>query len=275
MTESRLENALSQYPVLEALRKYMNKQDLAQLRGVNRQLRHEFASHFMKRGSIDELYKRFFDPEPFREAHSQSRALVSGSTALQFFTGYRWETDLDIYVQAGRWTPSANFLMRSGYIEASERTRYKCMEVFNFLKGNKKVQVMQNYNDPIESIAGFHSTVVMNFMTADFAYCIFPKRTLVRKETQVRSARRLAEIDEWALEKYEGRGWKVLQWLAQRPDKEYGFKTVRTVNDGRTLKVQLYVNVIGGELRGDRKIDMNTLISAFLVKQVVRHSAKQ
>lgn len=114
---------------------------------------------------------------------------------------------------------------------------------------------MESYLDPVEAIHDFHSTVVMNFMTCDFAYCIFPKRTLVRKEAQVRCARRLTEFDEWSLDQYEKRGWTVVQWFRQKRDEEYGIHTVRTVKDRHTLKVQLYDNVIGGELRGgNRKI---------------------
>lgn len=99
----------------------------------------------------------FFEPKSFREALCQSRALVSGSIALQFFSGHRRETDLDIYVRSGMWAPLANFLMKSGYRETREGGRYKTVEVYNYQKGDQKVQVMQSYLDPVEAIHDFHS----------------------------------------------------------------------------------------------------------------------
>ena len=103
---------LSQYPILEALRSSLNEIDLARLRAVNTRFRQNFMSHFMKPASVDRLYTRFFDDtKGFRHALRQCRGVVSRSSALQFFSGHQWHSDLDIYVEMKRTEALVRFFV--------------------------------------------------------------------------------------------------------------------------------------------------------------------
>ena len=73
---------------------------------------------------------------------------------------------------------------------------------------NSRIQIILTTDLPLAAIlSGFHSTVVLNMITADMAYCLFPKLTLVLKTNVRLQTKSKATTD--CLEKYNDRGWKV------------------------------------------------------------------
>ncbi|KAF8736862.1 hypothetical protein AX14_013794 [Amanita brunnescens Koide BX004] len=180
----------------------------------------------------------------------QTTAIISGSTALQFFARTRYDnSDLDIYIPEGSLEKGADWLLAHGYesekrIPAPEDPKdpfptlegYDCTDeivgVYNFKKGNpsKVVQLIATRREPIYAILDFHSTCVLNFITHDQAYSLYPFTTLCKQETVV-----LCELwrghNEDSLHKYEQRGWKACKMddICERDD----------TNDDR------YVNVKG------------------------------
>ncbi|KAI0366117.1 hypothetical protein BV20DRAFT_911460, partial [Pilatotrama ljubarskyi] len=192
------------------------------------------------------LLRRYFeDPDDFLAVLSRTSALISGSTALQFFSRTCYpDSDLDLYVnmcsrrELGRW------LLSAGYKFAPNRSQHQDFEaavtdmqqvrrlsyhmpgvasIYTFLRPEirdglltlSKVQVIVACRTPMEVILGFHSTCVMNVICYDKAYCLFPRatleeqRSLLSYSTQGRATRRVEGI--W---KYTSRGFTMITHLA-------------------------------------------------------------
>ncbi|KAI0758171.1 hypothetical protein C8Q74DRAFT_1373203 [Fomes fomentarius] len=77
-----------------------------------------------------------------------------------------------------------------------------------------KVQVIVAKNTPMEVILGFHSTCVMNVISYEKAYCLFPQATLEEHRTLLSSScRGKGKHRMDGLLKYHQRGWEVLYTL--------------------------------------------------------------
>ncbi|KAI0076956.1 hypothetical protein K474DRAFT_1707754 [Panus rudis PR-1116 ss-1] len=223
-------------------------------------------NYMARRYDINEKLSRFFeDPITFRSLQAATSTLISGSTALQFFDrSFYPGSDLDLFTefkyseQLGKW-----LMDEAGYVfEPTDRSpdfdrawRYannKTVDpiyptdagvaaVFTFTKPSAndgdaplKVQVVtcEKRKQPIDVITQFHSTVVMNAITHNEAFCFWPLATLEHRQAAINptripkqpkpnnpaEARRLA-----AIEKYRQRGWEMLspsnlKDLKRRPD---------------------------------------------------------
>ncbi|RDX55338.1 hypothetical protein OH76DRAFT_1396720 [Lentinus brumalis] len=79
-----------------------------------------------------------------------------------------------------------------------------------------KVQVIVAKNTPMEVILGFHSTCVMNVISYEKAYCLFPQATLEERRTLLStSCRGRGKPRMDGLAKYQMRGFQVLYDLPQ------------------------------------------------------------
>ncbi|KAL0953609.1 hypothetical protein HGRIS_004817 [Hohenbuehelia grisea] len=185
--------------------------------------------------------------QAFRELQQRTGVLISGSTALAFVDRalpYTASSDLDLYVEqryahtVGMWLLSQGYtFFRSntqprGFEEAIESlgtqdtTKTELMEVdhlemyrmrgvsgvFDFKNTyageERKVQLIVSKRCPMEIILNFHSTVVMNVIGFDFAYCLFPKATLEHRIAIVHSTSGPHQRDARA--KYVERGWRMV-----------------------------------------------------------------
>jgi hypothetical protein len=81
-------------------------------------------------------------------------------------------------------------------------------------------------------------TSALNFLSADFGYCLFPKRTMVRKECQVCKPNALNREEKQVLENFSEFGFRVIPWGERRQDEEMSSK--RMIGDDLTWTVQLY-----------------------------------
>ncbi|RPD81365.1 hypothetical protein L226DRAFT_608610 [Lentinus tigrinus ALCF2SS1-7] len=74
-----------------------------------------------------------------------------------------------------------------------------------------KVQIMVAKNTPMEVILGFHSTCVMNVISYEKAYCLFPQATLEERRTLLSSScRGKGKHRMEGLAKYQARGFDIL-----------------------------------------------------------------
>ncbi|PPR07985.1 hypothetical protein CVT24_002697 [Panaeolus cyanescens] len=84
--------------------------------------------------------------------------------------------------------------------------------VINLERGGRKIQLIVTHGSPIGIILEYHSTCVMNIITHDHAYCLYPKATLLQKRSLVIYRPGLEEgHSEDALGKYRSRGWTMVK----------------------------------------------------------------
>ncbi|KAI1787861.1 hypothetical protein LXA43DRAFT_895612, partial [Ganoderma leucocontextum] len=202
------------------------------------------SAYIAKAFDVDKRLRRFFsDPLAFRHIQARTATLISGSFALQLFdrTSYM-SSDLDLYLHlehrrtVGRWLldeAGYSFSPYRGQEEDFESAvlhkisrrgiRYSMPGVADILTFRKaqiggdtlKVQLIVARRTPMEVVLGFHSTCVMNVISYQQAYCLFPHatveshRSLLSWSSQSRSTRR-AE----GLEKYKKRGFHMEHHLS-------------------------------------------------------------
>jgi len=120
------------------------------------------------------------------------------------------------------------------------------------------------FNGPVQSILdGFYGTVIMNVITWNYAYCLFPHTTFVERGMR---------ILEWtdgppermAIAKYEHRGWPVLNWCPEaegvEPDE---YEKERRVGDSMSWVIPLDSST---SAEGDEEIeDVWFLVLSILV----------
>ncbi|OJT15482.1 hypothetical protein TRAPUB_7353 [Trametes pubescens] len=77
-----------------------------------------------------------------------------------------------------------------------------------------KVQIIVAKNTPMEAILAFHSTCVMNVISYEKAYCLFPRATLEKRLSLLSSScRGRSKRRSAGLEKYARRGFLMLSTL--------------------------------------------------------------
>ncbi|KAK7678738.1 hypothetical protein QCA50_018320 [Cerrena zonata] len=188
--------------------------------------------------SVDRLLSRYFShPITFRYIQARSATIISGSTALQFFdrTFYP-ESDLDLYIPMAWRERLGCYLLNEGYTFSpspkqhptfhiavsdrevlSSRGRYGHLKaiagVFNFTKltalGQLRIQMMVAVRSTLEVILNYHSTCVMNLITFDKAYCLYPRATLEDRTSLICTSRD-DEVIERVYDRYRERGWTMV-----------------------------------------------------------------
>ncbi|PPQ97060.1 hypothetical protein CVT26_001242 [Gymnopilus dilepis] len=193
----------------------------------------------------DVHYGRWFhDVAYFKELLHRTSAVVSGSFALQFFGRlYYPSSDMDIFLRAAGADDVCSWLREEGYnsnVDGDEYGEWGAGESPHYTKAvmNKssfhdpllgvyafqkigsppagqdetlRIQVIVVDVDPVQHILfDFHSTGVMNFLTAFEGVSVFPWSTFVDRVSYVSKIRREsdARVAGWK-KKYEGRGFLV------------------------------------------------------------------
>ncbi|KAI0349674.1 hypothetical protein OH77DRAFT_1414569, partial [Trametes cingulata] len=154
---------------------------------------------------INALLTRFFhDPVAFRTIQARTATLISGTFALQFFDrNSRPASDLDLHVHPHHRREVGRWLLSIGYVFAPRRGQNADFEItvrrhpdnaglqfiapgvtgiLTFYKTTEgqplKIRIVVARRTPMEVIMGFRSTCVMNVITFERAYCIFPLATV-------------------------------------------------------------------------------------------------
>ncbi|CAL1699943.1 unnamed protein product [Somion occarium] len=207
---------------------------------------HDAVKDYIQRAfNLNKLLSRFFiDPIAFRRMQQSTSTLISGSTALQFFDrSFYPDSDLDLYVPMKFRLYVGQWLMGVGYTfvpNSSQSAKFELAvidptviitqglgtysgmvgvaAVFTFVKPSQteagkelKVQVIVSVRAPMEIILYYHSTVVMNVITYEKAYSLYPIPTFEERRSLI--CRSWGIKQEEGIEKYEDRGWEMLSRL--------------------------------------------------------------
>ncbi|KAG1862865.1 hypothetical protein C8R48DRAFT_708701 [Suillus tomentosus] len=226
------------------------------------------------------LSRYLSEPLNFRSLQARTGTLIAGSNALQFLdrTFYP-KSDMDLYVHPGHVREVLDYLVeREGYRFKPDSTQpqdyreivsdewdgtrirdesleddelllyYQIRGVESVLTIEKrgpdgllKIQIIACETSPFDAIINFHSTCVMNFITFDAAYSLYPVATFEKRETlSVWRARPLHDLT--VVIKYGERGFAWISTLpagtSPRNSVFYPF-TDRTVGDRYTWKLPL------------------------------------
>ncbi|KAL2073368.1 hypothetical protein VTL71DRAFT_10692 [Oculimacula yallundae] len=217
-------DVLGQYGIFDTLCRRLDTATLFSLRLVSRKLVDNYAAHAKERWNVNRRLKHFVkNPQGLRSLMAQSNALISGSFAVQFFDDVSWnESDLDIYVGHDGAAALGTFLCRKeGYrhekksAEDDDYDTIGFIQVDKYLRGDKdmgdvaKIQIISTRTIPARAILGcFSTTTVVNMMSWNAAYSMFPKMTFFEPRTQRKIAQG-ADIDaiQRQIDKYSLRGW--------------------------------------------------------------------
>ncbi|KAK0505516.1 hypothetical protein EDD18DRAFT_1061482, partial [Armillaria luteobubalina] len=163
------------------------------------------------------LLERFFSMQEcyaiFREAQKCLRVLISGSQVTGLFIGCLEmfkDSDMDIYINLKKEPRLAVALMETGYhlhadlsksregSASDDNALLSAMAMnkmilhskyfFNVIvsvkeycnEEGKAIQVIALLGPPMDIILEFHSTCVMNVITSEFAYCLYPMATICK-----------------------------------------------------------------------------------------------
>ena len=195
--------------------------------------------------NIDSALKRFVQhPKAFRHELQESNAVVSGSVALQFFDSpSTWQAgDMDVYVMQGVDTKAMHEHLvttqqyefehsRNGDdvaypIPAIEEVRtYKSIigpmehiQLIVFRNREGGYDTPYAHDDVVEGILScFHSTTVLNLLTATEAVSLYPQTTFITRKAYVHKPYK--EPWKHAVDKYVERGWTLADVLPSERNK--------------------------------------------------------
>ncbi|CAJ2501734.1 Uu.00g045870.m01.CDS01 [Anthostomella pinea] len=211
------------------------------------------------------LAQLFDKPIAFRAKLAQCNALIAGSFALQFFERVHWaESDLDIEVQVGAnldamhdflineagYQFSLNNKERGSLAKPQDTARPVTEYVYTGTGGKYgtrdvvecrtyyqergttivKAQLIATKDIPVQGILRcYYTTCIVNFITWNKAYSLFPIATFVDHETI--PLKRLNNQEKRYHEKYRPRGWTM---KASPPQVlETGFVTTVRASSGQ------------------------------------------
>ncbi|KAI0816589.1 hypothetical protein GGR55DRAFT_697422 [Xylaria sp. FL0064] len=221
---STLRYLLSQYPIQSRIIRDLDMRSILNLCRTSSDLRADIYSDLW---DINKKLGRFFqNPRAFRTELGRADALIGGSFALQFFANKFWpESDLDINLRDGDGVESlARYLTE---VEGYEVARNQELEHWEYENTSRlrdlnriitytrsgdggtrcKVQLVATKHHPVHAILGtYYTSCIVNFISWNRAFCIFPRATLLFGETVA-----LTKATDYEVElhkKYSQRGWR-------------------------------------------------------------------
>lgn len=228
---------------------------------------------------IDEALTRFIqNPRALRATLRSTQSVISGSFAAQFLTGTHWpDSDLDIYVPAGpneaiieaHLTSIQNY----DWCNTNSPGRYSNMRgvvtVKSFYgppyhdasRGSTMIQLVALSKSPVESmLESYYATHILNFITGDAAYCLFPEQTRAMKTVLTRDPGMYVDILE---RKYGHRG-------VERVDDKVLIgkqgESKRWVGDELTWKIR-FDDAASGGAKDSHRIDDGVYGLRFTIEQ--------
>ncbi|KAJ6027426.1 uncharacterized protein N7446_003980 [Penicillium canescens] len=239
-----LERLFGEYPSVEGLLATFSADDRAELRSVDADGGALCQPSLYSDGAVDRIYARYFrQVGSFVDVLRLTGAVVTGKAAFEFFTKVNCCDELHVIVcettvQHLKW-----FLTKSEGYYLDKTVTLSQAQVLNLRYTlHEKVVVISvtEARNPYETFLR-HSCVTseLNFLSADFGYCLFPKRTIVRKESQVCKPNALEREEEEGLRKISEFGFRVIPWGERQQDEELSSK--RMIGDDLTWTVQLNI----------------------------------
>ncbi|KAJ7722642.1 hypothetical protein DFH07DRAFT_759903, partial [Mycena maculata] len=213
--------------------------------------------------SMSRLLSPFFghpsEVERFQKIQAQTGTVISGSIALQYFNRLTYaDSDLDIYAHRVSATVPVGFIVQNGYTFAPRKSQDSDVfvqllaslkekppsylgrgiaDVLDFHKGEKKIQLVIATETPIETVMSFRSTCVMNILTHDTGYALFPRSTFVTRKALIVTT--VGAGQEAGRQKYIERGWEMVSTPSPSRRSELGVRMLRWVGDKFTWRMRL------------------------------------
>ncbi|TRM65242.1 hypothetical protein BD626DRAFT_399153 [Schizophyllum amplum] len=273
MYSKAIANILHRGDLHDQLFSYMSDVELARMSLTCVELHEAVVAYFERAYDLTRALEKYMLADfigPFRSMQHASGAVISGSFALKFMGRLNFsEGDLDLYVPHENAVVVAAFLESLGYSYSPRSAQEKDFELaatilqpappsneeeagyrsgspyrstidaFTFMRDGVKVQIMTCRYGVVKAVLGFHSTAVMNIITCDSGYSLYPRETFENKRTLASYSPSLHGI---ALAKYERRGWLIVldpvHTEVINPRKEFG-RLFRYVGDDMTRVVTI------------------------------------
>ncbi|KAG1844559.1 hypothetical protein C8R48DRAFT_735493 [Suillus tomentosus] len=170
------------------------------------------------------MFKTFVDDIPtFIQLLKFTDSIVSGSTALNLIMpqSQHFAThDVDIYVTEKYEHVVVEYLKHQEEYTVADKINPKAeyddsaiARIYKLENGGKKIDIIVTHREcAIAPVLQFHSTVVMNYITADDIVCMYPKWTCDRKgfinpRLYMEDKTNLRTVE--ALMKYTKRGFRL------------------------------------------------------------------
>jgi hypothetical protein len=213
---------------------------------------------------VDLLLADFVDrPKEYRMVMKETRSVISGGLVLQFLVKVRWlESDMDVFTCGER---SARQMVKyladkEGYSEESAdwtpRSECESFEVTTLTctkYGRQRViQIMyhRGHSSDVSCVIaeailkGFYSTALLNFITWNKVYCLFPVTTIKHREMCMLSCSNLVASNvQNGVSKYERRGWKLAPFRCNEGE----VREIRRIGD----KFTKVLDIAGMEGQGE------------------------
>ncbi|KAF8333776.1 hypothetical protein F5887DRAFT_921751 [Amanita rubescens] len=203
-------------------------EDILVLEGTSRRMKELKDQYCRSIFSLSKVVTPFLETDSdmlkFENLMKKTNAVISGSTALQFFdrTFYP-NADLDLYFESKHLDAWKAQVIAFGYVRVPKDEKkptieddggypgfaeIETLETFSHKVTKKVIQLMATKALPIRAILDYHSTCVMNMITHDCAYSLYPVSTFIQRETVVCGPMNKKALT--ALEKYKRRGWTAV-----------------------------------------------------------------
>ncbi|EJD49284.1 hypothetical protein AURDEDRAFT_161781 [Auricularia subglabra TFB-10046 SS5] len=195
------------------------------------------ACHLHLRSRLDinhHIGEWFCDVLGFRRLQCELELVISGSFAVKYFKEaddkYKpivdETSDMDLFVEWTSVRELAWFLDSEGFsLDACFENNHNVSlsrphdlsipddsfeRVLRYGRGPKHIDVVCTSATPVYCIFRFHCTPVMNFITWNKAYCMYPFDSLIRSRGLI--LRENNDRTRLALDKYRRRGFKLVPW---------------------------------------------------------------
>ncbi|KAF9032563.1 hypothetical protein BJ165DRAFT_1357782 [Panaeolus papilionaceus] len=216
---------------------YVNIQTLLQLAKVSQPICAQVQEYLRSIYCIERDLQDFFEPPEipvFRFLQKRTGLVMSGSFALRFITCtvFSPTSDLDLYVQSSHVTPVLQWLEYIGYVCTKHWQQYpgfahawianqgnncgmgpNLKHIFDFEQGGRKIQIIICWGSPLSIVLEFHSTCVMNIITHNKVYCLYPRATLIMRKSLIIYRPGLHPLHSLAaIEKYQQHSWDMISY---------------------------------------------------------------
>ncbi|KAG6908039.1 hypothetical protein DXG01_006401 [Tephrocybe rancida] len=221
--------------IVEEIVDWTNLRDRSMLRGVNHTLFSVVQARF--RTGLEGIFALGnLELSHMIDVLRSTEAVISGSSVLLLLNPETFiPGDLDIYVDSshasqlmkalrekypvheGTPPPSKPSMMEEDYDNLED-----IQDIYTLINGDKKINLVVGTDSAITPIFHFHSSVVMNFISADAVYCAYPELTFnwrnmvnsnVTLPADVVALKTFRERAKLCLEKYRDRGYEARREL--------------------------------------------------------------
>ncbi|KIK59529.1 hypothetical protein GYMLUDRAFT_60086 [Collybiopsis luxurians FD-317 M1] len=236
----------------------------------------EDAVHHYRAGlpKIVRLLDRFLGHQlivgQFQKLQDSTGFLISGSVALQYFTEDYYTTDLNLFCYIDGCSRVAGWLSDIGYQFTARQNQsedfnnefnsvrqksatenpsvifkdYLSLEivaVWNFEWKSQLIQLVAVRASPLAAVLSFHSSCVMNFLSHQVAYCLFPETTLNEKKNLILNMH--GSQTALAVAKYAHRGFELFTHASKRqvvdPKSDLSIFRFHSTDDARCRKEEI------------------------------------